>query len=92
MVLIRNQFHPGPVLHRFAQAEAKLGDAEQLPLDELARRIRVGCGKADLSLADFMRGVGRSLASLYRIEKGLKPSVAMRAKLESALRRLEAAG
>ena len=30
MVVIRNQFHPGPVLHRFAQAEAKVGNAAKV--------------------------------------------------------------
>lgn len=39
MVLIRNQFHPGPVLHRVAQTEAKLSDAAKA--DDGARRPAV---------------------------------------------------
>ena len=95
MVVIRNQFHPGPVLHRFAQAEAKVGGGTplaDLAPQQLAARIRAALQRSAMTITDFTLGAGLSKSTIHTIEAGGMPRPLTRQRLERALAAIEAAG
>lgn len=94
MVLIRNQFHPGPVLHRHAAPEPKVDDGARLPLGELApeqlaARVRAACDNAEITVSAFENRGGLTKGMVLVLERGSKPRPGNRVKIEGALLRLE---
>lgn len=96
MVVIRNQFNPGPVLHRHVAAE-QVNDGSRRPIGELeprqlAARIRAACARADLTVTAFETRGGLTKGMTLVLERGSAPRPGNRIKIEAALARLEAAG
>lgn len=92
MVVIRNQFHPGPVLHRAQLAEPLVGQSRGLadltPL-QLAARVRRAVKRSGMHINDFMHGTGLHHTTLRAMETGSIPRPANRLRIEAALTRLE---
>lgn len=69
MVLIRNQFYPGPVLHRHVAAEPLVGTPTRLQLCKaLARRIRDACAAAKITQREFARRADISSSYLCSLD------------------------